>query len=245
MADREHALAPRLRPAHGPAGLAGEPADEDVLGRERLGAEAAADVARDHPHLGRLEPERAREPVAVRVRRLGREPDVEAAVLVDERGGRARLERRRRHPLADDAPRGDDLAALEHVLVRSDGDVRADVRADLREEQRLAAQRLRRVDERRQRVVLDEDELGGVDARGRAVGEHDRDDLAGEADDVVARPAACAMRVSIPGKCGASGSMPTSAAMSTRASSAMPASSMLVSMPSMRALGNGERTKVT
>ena len=104
------------------------------------------------------------EPVAVRVRRLGREPDVA--------GGRPRRRRAADERGSSGAgairwlttrPRDDDLAALEQVLVGSDRDVRADVRADLREEQGLAAQRLDRVDERRQRVVLDEDELGGVD----------------------------------------------------------------------------------
>ena len=184
VAHREHALAPRLRPAHRPARVTCEPGDEDVLGRQRLGAEAAADVAGDHAHLGRLQPERLRDPVAVGVRRLRREPDLESTVLADDRGRRARLERGRRHPLADDAAADDGLAAREDVLVGTVRVVPADVRPDLREEQHVAAERILRIDDDRERVVVDQHELGSVDSGGGAVGEHDRDDLAREACDV-------------------------------------------------------------
>jgi hypothetical protein len=120
------------------------------------------------------------------VRRLRRQPGRQAAVLADGCGRRARLERRRRHPLADDPAGDDDLAALEEALVRLvRSEAMADVRAHLREQQHLVARRIGGVDDHRQLVVVDVDELGGVDALGPLLREDDGDDLADEADDVL------------------------------------------------------------
>ena len=52
VAEAEHALAARLEPPHRAAQPAGQPRAQQLLRvREALGAEAAADVGRDHPHL--------------------------------------------------------------------------------------------------------------------------------------------------------------------------------------------------
>ena len=71
---------------------------------------------RDHPHLLGLEPERGRQPVAVLVRGLGREPDRQPAVVLEPRGGGARLDRAGGDALAGDAARRDHLAAVEQLL---------------------------------------------------------------------------------------------------------------------------------
>ena len=81
---------------------------------------------------------------------------------------------------------GDDgVAAVEEVLVvLGRAGAAGDVRADLREEQHLVLRGLRRPDDGRQRVVVDVHELGGVRAGGAARADHDRDDVADEANDV-------------------------------------------------------------
>ena len=50
----QHVLEPVLEPAHGPAEAQREERDQHVLGiDDQLGAEAAADVGRDHAHAVR------------------------------------------------------------------------------------------------------------------------------------------------------------------------------------------------
>jgi hypothetical protein len=53
------------------------------------------------------------------------------------------------------------------------------------EEQRPVLQRLLRIDDHRQRVVVDHHQLGCVDAGRPVLADDDRDDLADEADDVL------------------------------------------------------------
>src|SRR5204862_7730320 len=77
---RHHVLAAALRPAHGTTGSTCEPGDEDVLDREPLGAEAAADVGADDAHLDGLEPERRGQSGLVLMRRLRRQPARDAVV---------------------------------------------------------------------------------------------------------------------------------------------------------------------
>ena len=175
MVHRDHVLAAGLRPAHGAAGRAGEPCDQDVLDGQRLGAEPAADVRPDDAHVLGLEAEQTGEHVAVLVRRLGRAPGGQAPVLPDADERRARLERARGHALADDATGDDDLAAVEQpldALPRAEADVR------------LVLERALGVDEGVQRLVVDEDELGGVGGAGSGLADDDGDDLAHVADDV-------------------------------------------------------------
>src|SRR3954463_3080328 len=93
----------RARPAPppGPADLAGEPRDEDVLDRRAaLRAEATADVGHTHADLRRVDAERAGQRVARRVRRLRRRPVLEASVLAPRRDRDAALHGARREPLA-------------------------------------------------------------------------------------------------------------------------------------------------
>ena len=182
---RDHALAARLRPAHRPAELPRQPDEQDLLGVDHLRAEAAADVGGDHADVRRIEPEHPGEHHPVLMRRLRRQPGGDAAVGADLRGGRARLERARRHPLAEQRPGDDGVAAVEQLLVvLGRAGAGGDVRAGSGEEQRLVLRGVLRLDDDRQRVVVDEHELRGVRAGGAVVADHDGDDVADEADGV-------------------------------------------------------------
>ncbi len=184
MGHRDHVLGAGLGPAHRAPGRACEPRDQDLLDGEELGSEPSSDVRCDDAHVGRFEAEAHRQAVAVLVRRLGREPQRQPPVVSDDGGARAGLERARREPLTDQALRHDRVAAVEQRLVRLDRMARADVRAGVGEEQHVSLERPRGVDHRGQRVVLDDDDLGGVDAVGAGLREHHGDDVPGEADDV-------------------------------------------------------------
>ena len=186
VSERVHALGARLRPAHRDAVVLRQPDDERLLGAERgLRAEAASDVGRDDPQLVRIEPERRAEAVVVPVRHLRREPGGDLAVR--RLGcGRAHLERACGHALADERVRHDDVAALEQrrVVIHAARPAR-DVRPDVREEQQLVLCGLLRVEEHRQRLVLDGDELGGVHAGCAVVAEDDGHDVTDEAHDLL------------------------------------------------------------
>ena len=185
--ERDHALGPRLRPAHRLPEPLREPADEQLLRPEvRLDAEAAADVGRDDAEVAELHAERAGEAELVLVRHLRREPRRQAAVFSDLGRRGAHLERAAGHARTDERVRDDHIAAVEERLVRlGRAHVDGDVRADVREEQQLVLQCLVRIDDRGQRVVVDHHQLGGVGARRPVVRDHDRDDLTDEADDVL------------------------------------------------------------
>ena len=115
------------------------------------------------------------------MRRLRGEPHRQAAVLPNDGGRRARLERARRKPLADDPPGGDHVAVVEQRVVRPLHDSpEADVRPDLGKEDDLVRERVERVDDDGKNLVVDDNEFGGVDALGMALGDDDHDDLADE-----------------------------------------------------------------
>ena len=82
----------------------------------------------------------------------------------------------------------DDLGGVEQVRVGAlRRNVDAHVRPDAGVDHDLVAHRLLGVGHRLELLVVDVDELGGVDARLTAVGEHDRDDVANEPDRVGAQ----------------------------------------------------------
>ena len=142
-------------------------AEDDVLRVEAdLVSEAASDVVRDEAELVDPRAERRRHPdrpdaghlVVARERPLAR-----ALVVLDERTGA--FERRRReavevepvdlHDVIRLGERGVDVAPVEDTRPH-------DVRAGVVVEHDLVLQRLLRVDQHRQRVVLDLDQLGRV-----------------------------------------------------------------------------------
>ena len=184
MRERKHALGAGLRPTHGSRQLACEPRDEHALDLEHLCAEPAADVRADDAHVRGVEPEHARDDHLAGVRRLGGRPERQSAV--DDLGSRrARLDRRRGHPLAHEHIRDDHVTGLEEgVVALGCAAAVRDVRAELREEQLLVLGRLLHREQGRERVVVHEHELRRVEPRGPILADHDRDDLAREADDV-------------------------------------------------------------
>ncbi len=99
---RDHVLAAGLGPADRLAGGARGPPDQDVLGRDALGAEAAADVGRDDAHVLGLEAEQPAQHHLVLVGRLRGDPQRQPPVLTELRGARPRLDRAGGEPLADD-----------------------------------------------------------------------------------------------------------------------------------------------
>ena len=180
---RHQVLGAGLGPANRRPDRARQIGDQHVLAAKPLAAEAAADVRGDHPDLGRIGPEDRRERVAVLVRRLGREPRRQPVVVLDSRGGRARLDRARGDPLARDRPRCDHVASGEQLLVGDRGlALRADVRPASSNSSTSSLIASTRVGHDRQRLVIDLDQLGRVDAQLAGRREHDSDDLSGESD---------------------------------------------------------------
>ena len=183
---RDHVLAAALRPADRTPGRAGEPGDED-----RLDAEAPSRrTRRRRPERRRARRRRSRprksaRHVAVEVWGLRREPQGRPPVVADVATQPRGLERARRHPLAHQAARHDNVAAVEQRLValRPDGSRRRSCPVSGKRSTSPARAALG-VDDDRQRVVVDDHELGGVDAVGAALGEDDGDDVADEADDL-------------------------------------------------------------
>ena len=170
-----------LRPLHRSPELPRHQAEDDVLRVQAdLVSEAAADVVRDEAELVDPRAERRRHPdrpdaghlVVARERPLAR-----ALVVLDERSGA--LERRRReavevepvdlHDVIRLGERGVDVAPVEDARPH-------DVRAGVVVEHDLVLQRLLGVDEHRERVVLDLDQLGGVarELAGRRADRRDR-----------------------------------------------------------------------
>ena len=90
----------------------------------------------------------------------------------------------------------DDLAAVEQALVRLLGPSCMQTFVPCSGKRRISSgERPARVGGRRQRVVVDEDELGGVGACRAVLGDDHRDDLSGVADDLAGDERAAHARV--------------------------------------------------
>ena len=168
-----HRRAAVLGPEHGTTGAAGELTEEEVLRvRNGLGPEAATDVGHDHVDL--LE----RQTVVVGVHPL-RGVGALARELLDEPitlpPGRRhpRLQRARCDPLVHDPLADHDLGfeRLGRRRLGAHGHVRPVVGMD----QHLVGEGGLDADDRLERVVVDDDGLGGVDGLGQGLG-HDGDD---------------------------------------------------------------------
>jgi hypothetical protein len=183
MAGREHRLGALLDPLHRGADLARRRGCDELLGiGVQLGAEPAADVGRDRPHLGLAHAADDRQERPQEVRHLGR------AVHDELVGGRvpvgddaARLDRDVDQPLVSDRVLDDDLGVGERLvdavgLVGEDErDVRVELLVDLR---RPVGQRRLGRDDRGKRVVRHLDRSRGVGRRVAVGRDHDRDGLA-------------------------------------------------------------------
>ena len=177
-------LATRLDPFHRPPQAARHRGQQDVLGIDvTLGAEAAADVRRDHADLFFGEAQGRGDRGADGERHLGRRPDRQPTVRslgLDQHA--ARLDRHRGHarhgePRLDDHVRFTEATGdvADHAVGRAGGVVGPLV------EHARGAGRERRVDrcDRRQHVVVNVDELGGIGGAINVVGNHHRHCLAG------------------------------------------------------------------
>ena len=179
------------------------------------------------------------------LRALVRAATRQPAVAAPCRRAGAYLQRRHRDALVEDLARDHDLAVGEDVGSSGSSPpmstmfVPAPGTAASRR-----ARRVLRIDDRRQRVVLDVDQLRGVLALVAAVGEHHRDRLADEARPC-RRPAAAA-----PSRPGTSATAVSGSAASARSSAVNTAtqpssrSAAEVSIATIRACAIGERTTV-
>ena len=182
------ALRPVLHPLHRPPGHHRGRDRAHVARVERdLGAEAAAQVGRDDPDLVLGHPGQGRVHRAVGVRRLAGRPQGQPAadrVVVGDRA--AGLERRRVRARVDHVAvdhhvgRGEDRVGGRLV---AGGPVEDAVAAGqvLADDRRAGVERGRGVDQRRQRLVVDGDQLERVPRRVPVGRHHERDLLALEA----------------------------------------------------------------
>ena len=180
---RDHVLGARLDPLDGPAGEARDLREHELLGVDvDLGAEAAAHVGRDDAHLGLGDAadgghERAHE---VRHLRRGVERQLAArgdpvghhAARLDGHGGEALVVDRQRHLHGRGVEDG--VEALGLVLDRQ-AVVAGRLLVQLR---RIGLAGVLGVDHDRQRVVVDDDAVGGVTGQGGRIGDHDCNQLA-------------------------------------------------------------------
>jgi hypothetical protein len=179
-------LAAFLDPLHRPAELAGERDGELLLGVDvQFRAEGAADLRGDHSDLRLGDAQRQRQQRPQDVRDLRRRPDRVLALGGDGHDeDAARLDRGRdqavlavalRHSHGRFRKRLVDVAGRERPL-------EAAVRVELVvNERRAVGKRFGDVGHGRQRLVLDLDELGRVLRQRAAVGDDDRDRVAGVA----------------------------------------------------------------
>ena len=179
----QHVLEAILEPPHRAAETSRQQRDQHVFGiDDQLGAEAAADVGRQHAHAMRLEREQIADELAHLVGDLGRRPHRQ------EPGHRVVLgdEPSRLHGLATGAAdaqgqarparcrlqRGRDVAAREsHAAREVVGDVVVHARRP----------RSRRLLRRRQRLPGDVDQRARILRGVASLGDHDRDSFADEA----------------------------------------------------------------
>ncbi len=186
-----HVLAPVLDPLHGPVQRARGERDQHVLRiAGRLGAEATAEVGRDHTDLVRRQLESCHQPLLHEVRDLGAVPGSEGAVAaVPQRDDAACLERHAdvaldaERLLEHDVGAGQRALGIADTVREADGDVRRPLGM---EQRRAGLGRRDHVGDGGQRLPLDVDRLGRVLGARAAVGDDHGHDLADVAGDVFA-----------------------------------------------------------
>ena len=155
-----------------------------MLGVETgLGAEATADHRCRDAEAARFHAELGGERVADGDRVLTRDPHRELAVVAGDRDTAVGLHGHAGQTLADRAAFRHVGGTLERVAVlEADPGLEHHVRPVLLEQERRALDDGRfGVDERRQRIDVDDHRLGGVDGLRERLGDDDRDDVADEA----------------------------------------------------------------
>ncbi len=185
VAEAGHVVAPVRVPDDRSTDPTGEPPEQDLLRvRTRLRPEAATHVGSDDPHLVDGKAQRGGDDGTHRVRALARGPLHEAAVVIPASGRHARLQWAGRHPLVEDDPAHDHVAGLEGgvALVVAAAGRHHDVGAHLGEQQRGSlGQGPLDAHHRRQRLVVDHHQFGGIGCGLRGLGDDGGQRLAHEA----------------------------------------------------------------
>jgi hypothetical protein len=147
-----------------------------------LGAERAADVGRDHPHLGGLDAEHLSHGSTGALSTLVRYPRGQPAILAPHRRRGPAFHRRRGDALVDDRLGHHDFAVIEQVGLQifALAEVRGDIGSRLLEQDRPVAQRVGVVDHGRKRLVVHVDQFDGILALIRLLRDHGRDGIADE-----------------------------------------------------------------
>lgn len=176
-----------LDPANRPAELASGPHTNDVFGvaaPAALCAETAADVRGDGAHCAGLEAEQVLDRVLRAGRPLGTDPRSTAAVGTPRRRAGQRLDRRGQQARVAQIELDNLVALFPHRgfegrrLLPLPRDIGLCVLVD----ERRAGQTLAGIDDGCERVVVDHDQLGGVDGVGPGLGEHDRNRFSDESN---------------------------------------------------------------
>ena len=179
MDRRQSVLRSLLDPLHRRSEAAGQRNGEQLLGvHVEFGAEATSDVRGDHAQLRLGDPECRGGQQPQDVGHLGRRPEGDVSAGLEPGDDTTRFDRVRNQRRLDISVLHDHVrtvverARLELPHVR---DVRAE--AVVHERRSLRCGRLD-VDEHGQRLVVDLDELGGIDRVSARVGQDDRDAVA-------------------------------------------------------------------
>ncbi len=180
----QQVLGSGLGPAHRSPQFDGRPGHQQLLEVEvALGPEAPADIGIHHPHGRGFQAEHLGQQVSGGVGALG--AGVEGEAVAVPRGGRHSsfdgsrgqpliVDRRRDHHGGVDGVEGGPLA----------GDANDDIGSRLGVEQGGVGQCVGRVDHRGPRLVVDQNQFGGVGCSGRGVGDHHGDRFTHEANRV-------------------------------------------------------------
>ena len=181
---RHHVLGAGLEPTHRSAHAARQLAEHEQLGRRTgLGPEAAADVGADDPHVGLVEPVDLGDRVADGVGALAALVLHQSVALPPGRA-RATLDRAGRQALVDHLLGDDDLGGREVDRLAAVVERPHHVGAGLVEQDGLVGLRGERIDQGRERVVVDEHGLGRVGSLLASLGDDGGDRLTDEAHDV-------------------------------------------------------------
>ena len=168
------------RPFHRPADAARAPGDQREFGKEAVArAEIAADLAGDDAHAFHRHAENRRQLLFLPYdsARAGVERVASACRVIDAERG-ARLHRHAGDAIDPGVEPGDMGGARERRVGRggiADLGVDHDVRQVVIEPRRPRLDRGFGIGHRRQRLVIDDDALGGVLGRGNALGNHEGD----------------------------------------------------------------------
>ena len=171
VAQRLKALGAGFGPAHRAARPAGQPSQQALLGaRAGLGAEAAAHIGDDHPHLRQIQTQRAGNGPLGGVGPLGTRPASEPTVIAPCRGGHSALDGAGVDLGVDDAM-GDHHLALAEVHLGGGGQSDGHIGRGIIEQLGAVGGDLG-VYHRRKRVVVGPHRLSGISGLLDGLGHH-------------------------------------------------------------------------